>query len=222
MAGTQGDGATQTRLDRRKARTRAALIAAARDILADQGQAEVSIQAITDAADVGFGSFYNHFQSKAELFDAAIAETLAEHTALINRATSALDDPAEVFAASLRLTVRLRRTHPQMARILLKTGLSYVTGQDGMAASALRDIEAARDAGRFTVDDPLIALACAAGALLGLLQLLETFPDMDMDAATASLTVNVLRMFGMDAQEAHRIAALPLAPLQPETGARSS
>ena len=52
-----------SRLDRRKARTRSALIAAAREMLASRDPAEVTIQEITEAADVGFGSFYNHFDS---------------------------------------------------------------------------------------------------------------------------------------------------------------
>jgi len=56
MSGASGP----SRLDRRKARTRGALIAAAREMLASRDPAEVSIQDITEAADVGFGSFYNH------------------------------------------------------------------------------------------------------------------------------------------------------------------
>jgi hypothetical protein len=40
------------RLDRRKVRTRAALVAAARELLASRDPAEVSIQEITDMADV--------------------------------------------------------------------------------------------------------------------------------------------------------------------------
>ena len=60
-----------SRLDRRKARTRQALIGAAVQLIA-QGRGErASIQEITDAADIGFGSFYNHFDSKDELFATA-------------------------------------------------------------------------------------------------------------------------------------------------------
>ena len=46
------------RLDRRKARTRAALIRAAQTLIA-QGRMNVPILEITQAADVGMGSFYN-------------------------------------------------------------------------------------------------------------------------------------------------------------------
>jgi len=67
---------TTSWLNRRKARTRASLVAAARTLLASRDPAEISIQEITDAADVGFGSFYNHFRSKQDLFDAAVDEVL--------------------------------------------------------------------------------------------------------------------------------------------------
>ena len=46
------------RLDRRKARTRAALIRAAQTLIAE-GRTNVPILEITQAADVGMGSFYN-------------------------------------------------------------------------------------------------------------------------------------------------------------------
>lgn len=54
---------TPNRLDRRKARTRAALIGAAQACIA-AGKTNVPILEITQAADVGMGSFYNHFQTK--------------------------------------------------------------------------------------------------------------------------------------------------------------
>ena len=91
--------AAGNRLDRRKARTRAALVAAARRLLASRDPAAVSIQEITDAAGVGFGSFYNHFQTKQELFDAAVQEVLEEHGAMLDTLTAGMGDPAEMFAA---------------------------------------------------------------------------------------------------------------------------
>ena len=48
------------RLDRRKARTRQSLVEAAVRLIADGRGDRASIQEITDEADIGFGSFYNH------------------------------------------------------------------------------------------------------------------------------------------------------------------
>ncbi|MEV1243472.1 TetR family transcriptional regulator [Nonomuraea sp. NPDC049750] len=81
-----------SRGERRKLRTRRALIEAAQEIYAERGDFEVSIQQITDAADVGFGTFYNHFSSKAELLDAAIAEALETHAAWLERLLADVDD----------------------------------------------------------------------------------------------------------------------------------
>ncbi|MGI8332146.1 TetR/AcrR family transcriptional regulator [Actinomadura scrupuli] len=205
-------GHTTNRLDRRKARTRAALVAAAQGFLAEQGRADVSIQEITEAADVGFGSFYNHFTSKDELFDAAVALTLEEHGALLDSVVGDLKDPAEIFAASVRLTGRLQRTHPQMARIIVRNGMSYLTSEGGLAPQAMRDLQAATDSGRLDIDDPRTAVAMAGGALLGVLHLLETRPDLDAEHVTDQLAARLLRMFGLPRSEAQEIATRPLPP----------
>ncbi|MFF8424390.1 MULTISPECIES: TetR/AcrR family transcriptional regulator [unclassified Streptomyces] len=204
---------TPNRVDRRKARTRAALIAAAQRFLADQGRTDVSIQEITEAADVGFGSFYNHFTSKDELFDAAVARTLEEHGALLESVVGDLKDPAEIFAASVRLTGRLQRTHTQMARILVRTGMSYLTSDSGLAPQAMRDLRAAADTGRLDIDDPRTSVAMVGGALLGVLHLLETRPDLDAAHVSDQLAFRLLRMFGMTRAEAQEIATRPLPSL---------
>ena len=60
-----------SRLDRRKARTRQALIDAAVRLIAEGRGDRASIAEITEEADIGFGSFYNHFDSKEQLFQTA-------------------------------------------------------------------------------------------------------------------------------------------------------
>src|SRR5207244_4540561 len=63
-----------SRLDRRKARTRQALIDAAVRLIAEGRGDRASIAEITEEADIGFGSFYNHFDSKEQLFQTASEE----------------------------------------------------------------------------------------------------------------------------------------------------
>jgi AcrR family transcriptional regulator len=208
---TETETAAPNRLDRRKARTRAALVSAARELLASRDPAEVSIQEITDTADVGFGSFYNHFESKADLFDAALEDVLEEHGALFDALTADMDDPAEVFASATRMTVRMAKTHPQIAKILQRTGLAYLFAPHGLGPRALRDLQRAKDAGRFRIDDPKVALACAGGATLGVLSLTMNNPKPKaIDAAADELVTNLLRMFGLPDAEANEIAHRPL------------
>jgi AcrR family transcriptional regulator len=200
------------RLERRKQRTRAALIKAAQSFIA-AGKVNAPVLEITQAADVGMGSFYNHFDNKEQLFDAAVAEVLDAHGALLDELTSSIDDPAETFACSYRLTVRMFRRRPQESQILLATGMTLLASDKGLAPRALRDIEEATRAGRFSVDDPELALAMAGGALLGLGNLLRNQPKRDDAEAADAVTADILRLFGVPAEEAREICSRPLPDL---------
>ena len=202
------------RVDRRKQRTRSALLKAARRLLAE-GRTNVSIQEITDAADVGFGSFYNHFESKDELFEAAVTQTLQAYVDLRDGVVAGYDDPAEIFTVSFRMTGRLQQHHPELVRVLLNTGPRILVHDAGLAPRARQDIAAAKEAGRFDVDNVDLALMAAGGAMLGLLQFLESQPDADTAALTDQMTFAVLRMFGMTKREATKLCSRPLPP-QPE------
>ncbi|WP_081283460.1 TetR/AcrR family transcriptional regulator [Mycobacterium asiaticum] len=198
-----------SRLERRKQRTRSALVKAAQRLIA-QGKVNVPVLEITQAADVGMGSFYNHFDSKEQLFEAAVADVLDAHGALLDRLTVAIEDPAETFATSFRLTGRMFRQRPQESEILLANGLSLLSSDRGLAPRALRDIKAGMASGRFTVDDPELALAIAGGALLGLGALLRNDPERDGAKAADTATESVLRLFGLTAEEAHAVCRRPL------------
>ncbi len=206
--------AEPSRLERRKANTRAALIRAAQSFLA-AGRTNVAILEITQAADVGMGSFYNHFESKEQLFEAAVAEVLELHGTLMDQLTEKVDDPAEAFAQSFRLTGRLHRLQPELSRVLLHNPLGLLSSGTGLAPRALRDIQAGIDSGRFTVQDAQLALVAAAGSALFLGELVHMEPDRDDGEAADQLAEDLLRMFGIPAEEAHRIAHQPLPALGP-------
>jgi AcrR family transcriptional regulator len=197
------------RLEQRKQRTRAALVRAAQRFIAE-GKVNVPVLEITQAADVGMGSFYKHFESKEQLFEAAVADVLDAHGAVLDRLTASIEDPAETFATSFRLTGRLFRQRPQESEILLANRPALLSSERGLAPRALRDIKAAADAGRFHTDDPELALAMAGGALLGLGELLREDPDRDGASAADTVTENVLRLLGLSADEAHAVCQRPL------------
>ncbi|MET0699811.1 MAG: TetR/AcrR family transcriptional regulator [Mycobacterium sp.] len=213
--------ATANRLQRRKQRTRSALIQAAQGFIA-AGKLHVPVLEITQAADVGMGSFYNHFQTKDELFAAAVAEVLDAHGALLDRLNESSEDPAEVFARSFRMTGRFFRRRPQESRVLLSSGWAMLAADRGLAPRALRDIVAAAAAGRFQIKDPQVALALAGGVLLGLGQLLHNDLDRD-DAQTADqVTEDLLRLFGMKKAEAKRLCHTPLPDIDDLTAPGSA
>jgi AcrR family transcriptional regulator len=202
--------AGSTRLDRRKARTRQALIDAAVRLIAEGRGDRASIQEITEAADIGFGSFYNHFDSKEQLFETASTEVLERWGRMIDRATAGLTDPAEVFSISLRLSARLGWTHPEVARFIIGAGLDLLDVPGGLAPRALRDIQAGQAAGQFSVANGEVALSAVAGGLIGLLQLHQRHPERVQESSVDELAEACLRLLGLPTAKARRLAGLPL------------
>jgi AcrR family transcriptional regulator len=210
------DGAPRaSRLDRRKARTRQALIDAAVRLIAEGRGDRASIAEITEEADIGFGSFYNHFDSKEQLFQTASEEVLERWGKMIDRATAGLTDPAERFAVGSRISGRLGWTHPDIAGFLAGAGLGAVDIPTGLAPRALLDIRAGQAGGRFTVPAAEIALSAVAGGLIGLLRMCQRHPDSVTEATVDQLAEAELRLLGVPADEAARLTAGPL----PDIGA---
>lgn len=201
------------RFERRRAETRGALVRAARRILAETGDTSVSIQAIAERADVGFGSFYNHFQSKTELFEAAVVDALEEFGQNFDEHLAGIDDPAELVASGFRLSARMADSHPELMQVLRRRGLGHLHTDNGLARRALRDLEVGMASGRFATVDPTVALSALGGTLLSLVELRFARPDLDGDEAAVDLAEMVLRMLGVPAADAHEIARRPLPEL---------
>ena len=213
-AAPAGGAPKVSRLDRRKARTRHALIEAAVRLIAEGRGDRASVQEITEEADIGFGSFYNHFDTKEQLFQTATEEVLERWGQLIDRASAGITDPAELFAVGTRITGRLGWTHPDIAGFLTGAGLDVLDIPTGLAPRALADIQAGQAAGCFTIPDAEIALSAAAGGMLGLLRMCQRHPERVTEATVDQLTEAELRLLGVPAEEAARLVALPL----PDTG----
>lgn len=218
-AATTTGAAPANRLDRRKARTRQALIDAAVRLIAEGRGDRASIQEITEAADIGFGSFYNHFSSKEELFQTASEEALERWAEMIDGACAGIDDPAEVFAVSLRISGRLVWTQPELARFIAGAGLDLLDSSRGLAPRALRDLRAGQAAGRFTVADAEVALGSIAGGLLTLFRLHERHPEQLGEDTVDELAEGCLRLLGLRAAEARRLVLRPLPDHRSQTAA---
>ncbi|MCX5372309.1 TetR family transcriptional regulator [Streptomyces sp. NBC_00015] len=201
------------RFERRRAETRQALVRAARQILAETGDTSASIQAIAERADVGFGSFYNHFESKTDLFDAAVKDALEELGLAFDEHLQGIDDPAELVSAGFRLSAQLADARPELMQVLRHRGLGHLHSDTGLAPRALRDLEVGIASGRFTVGDPTVALTALGGSLLALLELRFARPDLDGDEAASNLAEMLLRMLGLPPQDAREVARRPLPEL---------
>jgi AcrR family transcriptional regulator len=193
---------------RRREQTRAKLVAAARTLFARQGVDNTRINEITDEADVGFGSFYNHFASKEAIVEAVLEETIAAQGAAIDTLTEAVEDPAEVVSVSHRYFVNLARTDPDWAWLLIRLDVSHNVVLAALGPFARRDLKRGIKTGRFHVTDEQVALHASGGALLTVMRgVLDGQLRKNADVQHAE---GVLRLLGLPPDEAAEVARRPL------------
>ncbi len=107
-----------SRAAQRQARTRADLIRAASEIIAERGLDGLRVGDITDRANVAFGTFYNQFKAKDDVVEAVVADALVELARSIED-SPAYADPAEAVVASTIAIVRIAYDDPVLARLLV-------------------------------------------------------------------------------------------------------
>ena len=151
---------------RRKRETRTRLLDAALKLMAEKGMEGVAVNEITEAADVGFGSFYNHFESKEAIYSALIDRVFEDFADMLDRLADGLSDPAEVIAVSVRHTLMRTRRESLWGRFLIREGFSARILNWGLGPRLLRDIQRGIAAQRFILADPHIGFLAIGGTVL--------------------------------------------------------
>jgi AcrR family transcriptional regulator len=190
---------------RRRATTRQSLIDAARRLFAARGVENTRINEITDEADVGFGSFYNHFESKDAIVEAVLSEAIAAQGEAVDALTRQLDDPAEVVCVAHSHFVNLAREDPEWAWLLIRLDVSHQALLAALGPFARRDIARGIKTGRFQVASKRIALFAAGGALLAVMR--SVLDGQAPKDAARFHAEGVLRLFGLSPAEAADVAA---------------
>src|SRR3954468_17157342 len=111
MTNSSVEGGRQAR---RRGATRGKLLAAARKLFAEKGIDATRINEITDEADVGFGSFYSHFDSKGAMVAAVVEQEAPYFGEAIDAATKDIEDPAEVVSVAHRSLIESAAEDPEL------------------------------------------------------------------------------------------------------------
>ena len=194
------------------------MVRAAREVMARNGVGAATIQEITEAADVGFGSFYNHFATKEDIVAAVMEEAIESFGAAADRLADRIDDPAEILAASVRHAIRRAASDEAWGWFLIRTALARAHGlRRGLGPRLARDIQRGIAARRFVVDDPVAAGLAAGGAILSVMAA-RLHGDLGDDAGERAAAV-VLRLLGLSAAEADEVAQRPLKSIVQENSA---
>jgi AcrR family transcriptional regulator len=199
------------RQQRRREQTRARLVSAARTLMAERGVDAVGLSEITDAADLGAGTFYNYFQSRDEIVEAVAEASVESLGQALDALTADMPDAAEIFAVSLRHLVLKAVSDPLWGWFVVRLGVAHPQLIEILGPRASRDLRKGVASGRFSIDDVDIATSCTFGALLATLHLvLTTKVEKRTDELFAQ---TMLTMVGVPAGEAKEIASKPLPPL---------
>ncbi|MDJ0105039.1 TetR/AcrR family transcriptional regulator [Rhodococcus erythropolis] len=196
---------------RRREKTRARLIDAARTLVAERGVDAVGLSDITEAADLGVGTFYNYFHSRDEIVEAVAEESIETLGARMDLMTADMSDAAEVFSSSLRHLVRHAISDPLWGWFVVRLGVAHPKLIAILGPRATRDLLRGVDSGRFTIRDVEIATSCVFGALLSTLH--HVVSARTQDGADEVFAQAMLCMVGVLPDEARVVAARPLPPL---------
>ncbi|TCK84031.1 TetR/AcrR family transcriptional regulator [Paraburkholderia sp. BL9I2N2] len=197
--------AREPRGARRKRETRARLLEAALRLMAEKGMEGAAINEITEAADVGFGSFYNHFESKEAIYAALTDWVFEDFADEVDRAIGGLSDPAQVMSVSVRHTLLRARREPIWGEFLIRESFAARNLNRGLGPRLLRDIRRGIAAKRFVIADPLMSFISAGGMILTAIAVELRF------AIAGGLQASALRDFGFSGENVpERTAAILL------------
>jgi AcrR family transcriptional regulator len=136
---------------RKRARTRGELVAAAEQLVAKRGLDAVSVDEITEAADVAKGTFYTHFADKGDL-----AATIANHIRIeleekITAVNDGVDDAAVRMANGLSTFFAFAVAQPVRARALIRLFPGVVDPEMPINAGVRSDVTLGLKTKRFWV-----------------------------------------------------------------------
>jgi AcrR family transcriptional regulator len=195
------------RADRRRTRTRAALLSAGRTLLATRDIEGISVDEIVAAADVAKGSFYNHFADK-ELFAREIGGAVRRHVEQsVAAANSGVSDPPLRLARGLCVYLRFAIEHRDSARVLWRLNSGSTMADAPINRELKRDLLLGLQSGRLRSIDLEVGLLLVMGAVvISMRHVLEERVSTAPSAIAANMAAGMLRALGVARTEARRIA----------------
>ncbi|HEY5009148.1 MAG TPA: TetR/AcrR family transcriptional regulator [Caulobacteraceae bacterium] len=192
----------------RAARTKAALMAAGRRLLSRRPIDAVTVDDIVQAAEVGKGSFYNHFTDREALGRAIATQIRSSVESAIARANAGVDDPARRLARAVCTYLRFALDEPEQAGVLVHIHSGHTSLNAPLNRGLVEDLEAGLASGRFDVatveSGALYVLGVTQLALVRIVQ--ESNPGFAI-SLSQQMCALVLRGLGVPAPEADKIAA---------------
>jgi AcrR family transcriptional regulator len=198
---------------RKREKTRAKLLEAAKRVMAGKGVESATIAEIAAAADVAPGTFYNYYRTREEILDAVAQSLVEEFRRVMGAIQRNVDDPAERIAIAIRLFLERVKDDPLWGWFMARYAPSLPILRD-----ETRDIIRERIIAeglrrrRFRLPSTRAVGDLIAGtSVTALRSILEGRAPVAIAGEVAEL---VLRGLGVPLDEAHEIATRPIPSLR--------
>ena len=182
-----------------------------------RGVDRTPIAEITDAADVGFGTFYNYFESKDDLAAQVLDCVIDDLGRRNDAATAPLKgrNPAAVQAISIRLTLREMLTNPMWKWWCRRPDLLAARLRHGFRRFGIRDLKLAVAAKRYAISRRDVEAVWSLQMWMlagGVREILEG----EVAAMTeARLVAAIMRAMGLDPRRAKELSGIALPSMPP-------
>jgi Transcriptional regulator len=205
------------RVSKRRERTRANLVEAARSLVFERGHEKIAIQDITERAGVGLGTFYNYFETKTAVFEAVLDAMRAAFTEELDALRAPLKDPAFIVAVTLRHCFCAAQDNEEWNTFIAYAGLDGEHLLHQPPEQLLGDIKRGVSAGRFKVEDVHFAQSLIMGMVKHVTR--EIRSGRLNRSAMDDTTQYVLRMLGLPDLVARALVQTPAPNQAPKKAA---
>lgn len=197
----------------KRERTRRLLLQAAVKVFAVKGIEAASIQEIAAVAGVANGTFYNYFQTKEEIMEAAAVRVGVEFCERITQSCSHLPDAADRMSIGGRRYLLMALEQPELARFMISIAVFSPIWAEQVQPYIQADLTLGIKQKRFQVASLPAALDMITGTnYAGINSILAGRAGK---AHIPAISASILRGLGMAPKEADEIARRPLPPLPP-------
>ena len=195
----------------RRNNTKKSLLESARALVEERGSDRISIQEITQRADVATGTYYNYFENKHEIF-LAVADNIREEMAEdLEPIRIKIKDPAMRVTMTLRYYFNQAITNQEWKDFISRTGLENEVILSQADKQALSDIEDGIKGGRFRVDDPKFTRSLINGMVK---HVVLSIRDQVIDRKAIDYAIrSILQMLGLPELVSQALTQTPLPPI---------
>ena len=197
----------------KRERTRRLLLNAGIKVIAAKGMEAASIQEIAAAAGVANGTFYNYFQTKEAIMEAAAVAVGVDYCERIDASYSHITDGAERMSIGGRHYMMLAIEQPELAAFMMSIAVASPVWDEQVRPYVYADLLLGIKQKRFHVASKDAAMDMITGTnYAGIASILRGTAGK---THVTTISASILRGLGMTPKESDEIAKRPLPPLPP-------